>query len=89
MLVNWLINDIEVNVTVSNIQWDNDSIGMSEYWGFLKDDARDDYIADFEVDEVNIISSPIDDQLHDMILDYEFAKDEDFIAVLEDKLNYE
>ena len=46
MLVNWLINDIEVNVTVSNIQWDNDSIGMSEYWGFLKDDARDDYIAE-------------------------------------------
>ena len=54
MQIEWEIDGIELQVVISNIQWSNDSIGMTEAWGFLKDDNRDDYISDFHVDEIKI-----------------------------------
>ena len=50
MQIEWDIDGIEIEVVISNIQWSNDSIGMTEAWGCLKDDDRDDYISDFHVD---------------------------------------
>ena len=89
MQITWDIDGIEVEVVISNIQWDNDSIGMTEAWGFLKDDDRDDYISDFHVDEIKIKCEEPDTSGYELkILDYNFLQDADFVAKVEDEERY-
>ena len=91
MQIEWDIDGIEVKVVISNIQWDNDSIGMTEAFGFLKDDDRDDYISDFDVDE--IIFTGVDDavKFHEqcnVIANHKWLQDADFVAKVEDVERY-
>ena len=90
MQVDWDIDGIEIEVIISDIKWDNDSTGMTEAWGCLKDDARDDYISDFHVDEIRIICNEPDTTGYELkILDYNFLQDADFVAKVEDMERYE
>ena len=89
MNIDWAIDGIAVRVCVSNIVWDNDSVGMTEAWGFLKDDDRDDYISDFHVDEIKIMHEAVDDSGYELkILHHDWLQDADFVAKLEDEVRY-
>ena len=87
MQITWEVEGTEVEVWISNIQWDNDSIGMSEAWGFLKDDNRDDYISDFDVDHISFEGS-LDKEAYneqcDAIGKHDWHNDLDFIAKIEE-----
>ncbi len=99
MQVSWDIDGIEIEVVISNIQWSNDSMGMTEAWGCLKDDARDDYISDFDVDEIiftgrdNIVNFHSDLDVFakecEVISNHKFLQDADFVAKVEDMERYE
>ena len=89
MNIDWAIDGIAVRVCVSNIIWDNDSVGMTEFWGFLKDDDRDDYISDFHVDEIKIMHESINDLENIKILQHNWHQDVDFVAKLEDEVRYD
>ena len=90
MNIDWAIDGIPVRVCVSNIVWDNDSVGMTEAWGFLKDDDRDDYISDFHVDEIKIMHEAVDDSGYELkILHHNWQQDVDFVAKLEDEVRYD
>ena len=89
MNIDWAIDGIPVRVYVTNIVWDNDSVGMTEAWGFLKDDDRDDYISDFHVDEIKIMHEAVDDSGYELkILHHDWLQDADFVAKLEDAVRY-
>jgi hypothetical protein len=89
MNIDWAIDGIPVRVYVTNIVWDNDSVGMTEAWGFLKDDDRDDYISDFHVDEIKIMHEAVDDSGYELkILHHNWQQDVDFVAKLEDEVRY-
>jgi len=89
MNIDWAIDGIPVRVYVTNIVWDNDSVGMTEAWGFLKDDDRDDYISDFHVDEIKIMHEAVDDSGYKLkILHHDWLQDADFVAKLEDAVRY-
>ena len=90
MQIDWDIDGIEIEVIISDIKWDNDSTGMTEAWGCLKDDDRDDYISDFHVDEIKIMCNEPDTSGYELkILDYNFLQDADFVAKVEDMERYE
>jgi len=90
MNIDWAIDGIPVRVYVTNIVWDNDSVGMTEAWGFLKDDDRDDYISDFHVDEIKIMHEAVDDSGYELkILHHNWQQDVDFVAKLEDEVRYD
>ena len=89
MQIDWDIDGIELQVVISNIQWSNDSIGMTEAYGFLKDDDRDDYISDFDVDEIKIKCEEPDTSGYELkILHHNFLQDADFVAKVEDVERY-
>ena len=89
MNIDWAIDGIPVRVYVTNIVWDNDSVGMTEAWGFLKDDDRDDYISDFHVDEIKIMHEAVDDSGYELkILHHNWQHYVDFVAKLEDEVRY-
>ena len=89
MNIDWAIDGIAVRVCVSNIIWDNDSVGMTEFWGFLKDDEKEDYISDFSVDEIKIMHESINDLENIKILHHNWHQDVDFVAKLEDEVRYD
>tara|TARA_Y100001951_G_C11133011_1_gene179296 strand:- start:201 stop:470 length:270 start_codon:yes stop_codon:yes gene_type:complete len=89
MNIDWAIDGIAVRVCVSNIIWDNDSVGMTEFWGFLKDDEKEDYISDFSVDEIKIMHESINDLENIKILQHNWHQDVDFVAKLEDEVRYD
>ena len=90
MNIDWAIDGIAVRVCVSNIIWDNDSVGMTEFWGFLKDDEKEDYISDFHVDEIKIMHEAVDDSGYELkILHHNWHQDVDFVAKLEDEVRYD
>ena len=90
MNIDWAIDGIPVRDNVTNIVWDNDSVGMTEAWGFLKDDDRDDYISDFHVDEIKIMHEAVDDSGYELkILHHDWLQDADFVAKLEDAVRYD
>ena len=82
--VAWKYKDIPIEVTVSNIEWDNDSVGVTDFGGAIKDDVQADYISTFDVDNVVLLEHPDSDQDNITILRYKFAEDADFIAKLEE-----
>ena len=82
--VAWKYKDIPIEVTVSNIEWDNDSVGVTDFGGAIKDDTQADYISTFDVDNVVLLEHPDNDQDNITILRYKFAEDADFIAKLEE-----
>ena len=89
MNIDWAIDGIPVRVYVTNTVWDNDSVGMTEAWGFLKDDDRDDYISDFHVDEIKIMHEAVNDSGYELkILHHDWLQDADFVAKLEDAVRY-
>jgi len=91
MQVTWDVDGIEVQIWISNIQWDNDSIGMSEVWGFLKDDDRDDYISDFDIDTIEFVGDNNTDLYQEQcatIAEYKWHEDANFVAKLEDIERY-
>ena len=91
MQITWDVDGIEVQIWISNIQWDNDSIGMSEVWGFLKDDDRDDYISDFDIDTIEFVGDNDADLYQEQcttIDEYKWHEDADFVAKLEDIERY-
>ena len=89
MNIDWAIDGIAVRVCVSNVIWDNDSVGMTEFWGFLKDDEKEDYISDFSVDEIKIMHESINDLENIKILQHNWHQDVDFVAKLEDEVRYD
>ena len=91
MQIEWEIDGIDLTIRISNIQWDNDSIGITEAWGFLKDDNRDDYISDFDVDEIIFIGdhdSDLSQAQLEKIGEYKWHQDADFVAKIEDVERY-
>ena len=91
MQIDWEIDGIELQVVISNIQWSNDSIGMTEAWGFLKDDDRDDYISDFDVDEIIFPGTFGGDRFQEqcnIINNHKWLQDADFVAKVEDVERY-
>ena len=91
MQIDWEIDGIELQVVISNIQWSNDSIGMTEAWGFLKDDDRDDYISDFDVDEIIFPGAFGGDRFQEqcnIINNHKWLQDADFVAKVEDVERY-
>lgn len=45
-------NEIIVDVEISNIHWENDSIGWYEYWGHKEYDKQPWYVDDFTIDNI-------------------------------------
>ena len=91
MQIEWTIDGIDLKIRISNIQWDNDSIGMTEAWGFLKDDDRDDYISDFDVDDIIFIGEDDTETFHEQCVkigEYKWHQDADFVAKIEDEERY-
>ena len=91
MQIEWEIHGIVVEVVISGIKWDNDSIGMTEAWGFLKDDDRDDYISDIDVDEIIFPGAFGSDKFHkqcEIIANHKWLQDTDFVAKVEDVERY-
>ena len=91
MQITWDVDGIEVQIWISNIQWDNDSIGMLEVWGFLKDDNRDDYISDFDIDTIEFVGDNDADLYQEQcttIYEYKWHEDINFIAKMEDIERY-
>lgn len=91
MQITWDVDGIEVQIWISNIQWDNDSIGMLEVWGFLKDDNRDDYISDFDIDTIEFVGDNDADLYQEQcttIDEYKWHEDVNFIAKMEDIERY-
>ena len=91
MQIEWTIDGIDLKIRISNIQWDNDSIGMTEAWGFLKDDDRDDYISDFDVDEILFVGDEEKHKFHEQcetIANHRWLQDADFVAKVEDVERY-
>ena len=91
MQIEWEIDGIDLTIRISNIQWDNDSIGIPEAWGFLKDDNRDDYISDFDVDEIIFIGDHDSDLSQAQLVkigEYKWHQDADFVAKIEDVERY-
>jgi len=84
----WTIDSIPVEVTVSNIEWDNDSVGVTDYEGNIKDDIQADYISSFDVDNIDILQ-PIDDMENIKILRYKYNENADFITKLEEAVKYD
>ena len=84
----WTIDSIPVEVTVSNIEWDNDSVGVTDYGGNIKDDIQADYISSFDVDNIDILQ-PIDDMENIKILRYKYNENADFITKLEEAVKYD
>ena len=82
--VAWKYKDIPIEVTVSNIEWDNDSVGVTDFGGSIKDDTQADYISTFDVDNVVLLEHPDSDQDNKTIQRNNFAEDADFIAKLEE-----
>ena len=86
--ISWQYKDIPIEVTVSNIEWDNDSVGVTDFGGAIRDDVQSDYISAFDVDDVIPLEHPDSDQdaalLEHSILHYKFDEDADFIAKLEE-----
>jgi len=82
--VAWKYKDIPIEVTVSNIEWDNDSVGVTDFGGAIKDDVQADYISTFDVDNVVLLEHTDNDQDNITILRYKFDEDADFIAKLEE-----
>ena len=82
--VAWKYKDIPIEVTVSNIEWDNDSVGVTDFGGAIRDDAQADYISTFDVDNVVLLEHTDNDQDNITILHYKFDEDADFIAKLEE-----
>ena len=90
MNIDWAIDGIPVRVYVTNIVWDNDSVGMTEAWGFLKDDDRDDYISDFHVDEIKIMHEAVDDSGYELkILHHHWLQEAHYVAQIEDAGRYD
>jgi hypothetical protein len=58
MKVTWDLDGLDLAVHVSNIQWDNDSVGVTEAWGFNKGHDCEEYISDFNVDEIEFAKDP-------------------------------
>ncbi len=83
-IIAWKYKDIPIEVTVSNIEWDNDSVGVTDFGGAIKDDVQADYISTFDVDNVVLLEHPDNDQDNITILRYKFDEDADFIAKLEE-----
>lgn len=75
-----------IDVTVSNIEWDNMSVGVTDFGGNIKDDAQPDYISSFDIEKVVCIEQPEDDQENMEILRYKYDEDADFIHKLEEEL---
>ena len=91
MQIEWTIDGIDLKIRISNIQWDNDSIGMTEAWGFLKDDDRDDYISDFDVDDIVFLGEDDTETFHEQCIkigEYKWLQDADFVAKVEDEEKY-
>ena len=82
--VAWKYKDIPIEVTVSNIEWDNDSVGVTDFGGAIRDDVQADYISTFDVDNVVLLEHTDNDQDNITILRYKFDEDADFIAKLEE-----
>jgi hypothetical protein len=82
--ISWQYKDIPIEVTVSNIEWDNDSVGVTDFGGAIRDDIQADYISAFDVDDVILLEHPDSDQDNITILHYKFDEDADFIAKLEE-----
>ena len=82
--VAWKYKDIPIEVTVSNIEWDNDSVGVTDFGGSIKDDEQAGYISTFDVDNVLLLEHTDNDQDNITILRYKFDEDADFIAKLEE-----
>ena len=92
MQIEWTIDGIDLKIRISNIQWDNDSIGMTEAWGFLKDDDRDDYISDFDVDDIVFLGEDDTETFHEQCIkigEYKWLQDADCVAKVEDEERYE
>lgn len=45
---------LSLELEISNIQWDNNSIGWYEYWGAKEYDHQPDYVSEFNIDEIYI-----------------------------------
>ena len=91
MQIEWEIDGVDLTIRISNIQWDNDSIGITEAWGFLKDDNRDDYISDFDVDEIIFIGDHDSDLSQAQLVkigEHKWHQDADFVAKIEDVERY-
>ena len=91
MQIEWTIDGIDLKLVISNIQWSNDSIGMTEAWGFLKDDDRDDYISDFDVDEIIFVGDDDADTFHTQCIkigEHKWHQDADLVAKIEDEDRY-
>lgn len=55
--------ELDVDVEIDNIEWDNDSIGFYEYWGAKCFDRRPDYVSGFKIDEIYIRNKKIKSKL--------------------------
>ena len=89
MIINYVINDIEVEVEVDDIEWSNDSIGAYEYGGATGIHQVEDHISDFNIVRKRIIGPIENDQENIQLLvnldKYDFHSDADFIQKLEDR----
>ena len=87
MIVNYTINDIEVEVEVDDVEWSNDSIGPYEYGGATRVHQVEDHISDISIVRTRIIGNVENDQENIKILtdldNYDFHSDGDFIRKLE------
>ena len=90
--INYVINDIEVEVEVDDIQWSNDSIGGYEYAGAHGNHQVEDHVSDFNIRSKRIIGPIDNDQENIQILvnldNYVFHSDDDFIRKIEN-LSYD
>ena len=75
-----------IDVTVSNIEWDNMSVGVTDFGGNISNDAQPDYISSFDIEKVVCVEQPEDDQENMEILRYKYDEDADFIHKLEEEL---
>ena len=57
-----LRDGLYIDLEISNIQWENDSIGAYEYWGSKEYDRQSSYVSYFEIDEIVIENVKITQQ---------------------------
>lgn len=87
--ISWQYKDIPIEVTVCNIEWDNDSVGVTDFGGAIRDDIQPDYISAFDIEKIECLEQPEDDQQNMEILHYKYDEDADFITKLEEAEKYE
>ena len=74
---------IYVDLEINNIQYGNDSIGYYEYGSAKEIDKQDDYIEGFDIDEIIIDKTKVDQKLIFDFLENILIEDENLVKQIE------